>query len=507
MANPTPIVITDSNGKTLTITGSTSGSQVAAPTPVILTDVNGNALVLGSASSSGTVNSGTIHQLGIYAATGTAVSGDSLLTDSGTILAYTGTGGISLVTGSVLSWNSDTGLSRDSGGAVDIGNGTAGDKSGAINAQTANFTGIATVGALTVGAGTLANPGILFNEAGTNGIWSPGNSDMAFEVAGVDAFGIISTQIRVKAGLPFGWASGNPSGTALDTGLSRDSAGVVDFGNGTQGDKSGSINLTGLTATGAIAQSSGQVHSWNADTAISRDAAGVIDIGTGAQGSKAGSINLTNLTATGTVALSSGQVLSWNADTAISRDAAGVFDFGTGAAASKAGTINATTANITGTSTLGTLAVTGKISTYNGVATVSNGHASEIATVDSTGLVASTGTLTLYAVPSNAAGQYRISGSAKLTHTGTAPVIGPLTITYTDPDGTVCAMVIPWINSAGAVAITGNATNSTTATGVLLFSDIVVNAALSTNIQYSFPESGTVGAATWNLHLKCEALG
>jgi hypothetical protein len=39
----------------------------------------------------------------------------------------------------------DTGLSRDSAGAVDVGNGTAGNKSGTINAATGNFTsGIAT---------------------------------------------------------------------------------------------------------------------------------------------------------------------------------------------------------------------------------------------------------------------------------------------------------------------------------------------------------------------------
>lgn len=43
---------------------------------------------------SGTVNSGTANQLAYYATTGTAVSGDSLLTDNGAILKYTGTGGL-----------------------------------------------------------------------------------------------------------------------------------------------------------------------------------------------------------------------------------------------------------------------------------------------------------------------------------------------------------------------------------------------------------------------------
>lgn len=48
---PTPVVVTDKNGNTLTITGATSGSQTGSPTPVVLTDKNGNALVLGAGSS------------------------------------------------------------------------------------------------------------------------------------------------------------------------------------------------------------------------------------------------------------------------------------------------------------------------------------------------------------------------------------------------------------------------------------------------------------------------
>jgi hypothetical protein len=46
------------------------------------------------ASVSGTVSSGTILHIPIYAATGTTLSSDSLLTDDGTTLAYTGTGGV-----------------------------------------------------------------------------------------------------------------------------------------------------------------------------------------------------------------------------------------------------------------------------------------------------------------------------------------------------------------------------------------------------------------------------
>lgn len=52
----------------------------------------------------------------------------------------------------------------------------------------------------------------------------------------------------------FGWANTTQFiSPTLDTGMSRDSAGVVDIGTGTQGNKAGSVNLKNLTATGVIA--------------------------------------------------------------------------------------------------------------------------------------------------------------------------------------------------------------------------------------------------------------
>lgn len=50
-------------------------------------------------SASGTVNAGTINQIGLYSATGTAISGDTLLTDDGNVLTYGGAGGLSLTSG------------------------------------------------------------------------------------------------------------------------------------------------------------------------------------------------------------------------------------------------------------------------------------------------------------------------------------------------------------------------------------------------------------------------
>lgn len=63
----------------------------------------------------------------------------------------------------------------------------------------------------------------------------------------------------------------------------------------------GNLSTTQLTNTGDTILSSGKVIKWNNDTGISRDSAGVLDLGNGTQGNKSGSLNLATLTATGDV--------------------------------------------------------------------------------------------------------------------------------------------------------------------------------------------------------------
>jgi hypothetical protein len=61
--------------------------------------------------------------------------------------------------GTVLGWNSDTGLSRDSAGVVDVGNGTAGDKSGTLQAAVFNPGAAQTViNCSTSGTFTISQP-------------------------------------------------------------------------------------------------------------------------------------------------------------------------------------------------------------------------------------------------------------------------------------------------------------------------------------------------------------
>ena len=68
--------------------------------------------------------------------------------------------------GTVLGWNGDTGLSRDSADAVDCGNGTAGDKTCTFNAATGNFTTAVTTANVTDSALTAGTSPICPNGVG-----------------------------------------------------------------------------------------------------------------------------------------------------------------------------------------------------------------------------------------------------------------------------------------------------------------------------------------------------
>jgi hypothetical protein len=88
-------------------TGTAGTATALASTPTTCTTgnapvgilANGNATgcapIGGGGGGSGTVNSGTANQVAYYATTGTAVSGDSRLTDDGSTLTYSGAGGVS----------------------------------------------------------------------------------------------------------------------------------------------------------------------------------------------------------------------------------------------------------------------------------------------------------------------------------------------------------------------------------------------------------------------------
>jgi len=83
-----------------------------------------------------------------------------------------------------------------------------------------------------------------------------------------------SGNIVLATGKVFGIGA---TGTA-DTGLSRDSAGVVDMGNGTAGNKSGSLNLTNLTVTGTCTGCGGGTFSSLTGDATSTSTGGATEV-------------------------------------------------------------------------------------------------------------------------------------------------------------------------------------------------------------------------------------
>jgi len=80
---------------TLPVTGTSTQCLHVSSAGVL----SGTGADCGSGSGSVTVNSGVTSQVAMYSGNGTAVSGDSALTDNGTTLNYAGSGGIAATTG------------------------------------------------------------------------------------------------------------------------------------------------------------------------------------------------------------------------------------------------------------------------------------------------------------------------------------------------------------------------------------------------------------------------
>lgn len=158
---------------------------------------------------------------------------------------------------------------------------------------------------------------------------------------------------------------------------------------------------------------------------------------------------------------------------------------------------------ISGVTAMASATLSSTITNYNGVATVGNGIASEVATVDLTAQTAAIGTTTLYTTP--AAGQYQLLWNAKITTAaGTSSTLGALTIVYTDPDGVAITITAPAFISAGTVATTSAANTTST---VLLGAPLLLNCKSATVISYAFGyASNAANAMNYNVHLRLESL-
>ena len=141
----------------------------------------------------------------------------------------------------------------------------------------------------------------------------------------------------------------------------------------------------------------------------------------------------------------------------------------------------------------------GIVDVYRGIATVSNGLPSEIATVDLAAQSAAISATTIYAVPAGQGGMYRISWVSDITTAGTSSVLGGATgyqVLYTSPTDSVVK-----------TTVSGNSvTSAANTTGTAVGGVITVYAAGSTNIQHQFGYTSTGTAMVFELHVKVEHL-
>ncbi len=128
--------------------------------------------------------------------------------------------------------------------------------------------------------------------------------------------------------------------------------------------------------------------------------------------------------------------------------------------------------------------------------------ASRVAQVDIASTASATSTATIFTPSAN--GMYRLSIYLHITTTGTSPVAGPVTITYTEPDGSVAQSHVMLLQSVTGTVVTTTVNNSTT-TGTVNGS-MIFYAKSGVAIQYAIAVSGTFGAGRYMAHLILEAL-
>lgn len=190
------------------------------------------------------------------------------------------TGFFTLPSNALYTWSSttsssgsvDTGLSRDSAGAVDIGNGTAADKSGKINAAIVNAgTGYQLGGAAPSGHCLIGNGTNYIDSAscGSSGVTSVGLSVPASSIFGVSGSPVTSsgtlglTTTGTSGGIPYFSSTsalsssalltsnvlikGGGAGTAPSNSLATDNGTTLAY-TGTGGDVAVSYTSNGTTA-------------------------------------------------------------------------------------------------------------------------------------------------------------------------------------------------------------------------------------------------------------------
>jgi hypothetical protein len=176
-------------------------------------------------------------------------------------------------------------------------------------------------------------------------------------------------------------------------------------------------------------------------------------------------------------------------------------------------TPNLGVASASSVSTTAGVSVGTTITSYNGIATVSNGIAPTIAKVDAVTQSAAISGAALYTVPASGAGQYEISWSAVVTQAATtSSTLGGLNtgfqVTYTDNDTSASSTTPLAAAPAAATNTAYSQTNANNTVGTQASGTVVVNAKASSSITYSFGYASSGGTVMqYAIHVKVRFLG
>jgi hypothetical protein len=196
------------------------------------------------------------------------------------VLGLDYSGDILSISGSVHSWNADSGISRLAAGSLAIGNGTAGDFTGALKLGTMILAG-GTSNTLVLSA---ANSAINFgsNNSGPTGlvtwlnnvaqvklgigtgeyttldfeIFSAGLTGGAGDIA---VFNHTTGSMALPSPAVYGWSSTAAAQGTVDSGISRLGAASLAIGNGTASDTTGNLSFNKVIKYAGVATVSGGI--------------------------------------------------------------------------------------------------------------------------------------------------------------------------------------------------------------------------------------------------------
>jgi hypothetical protein len=120
----------------------------------------------------------------------------------------------------------------------------------AASSLTDNGTVVTGAEPIRLGAGTQTTPSYSFSTSTGDGWYERASGILDLALGGtMTPHEIFAGGYRQGSNGVFGFtASSNNAAASFDTGISRDAAGAVDIGNGTSGDKSGTLNAAKLSA-------------------------------------------------------------------------------------------------------------------------------------------------------------------------------------------------------------------------------------------------------------------